>query len=115
MRYRRTRRPPLQTSRARTLRCFYRHVDMTDPRSDCWKWTARLINGYGTFTTVGRPVMAHRASYMLHVGDIPTGHDVDHLCNVRHCVNPDHLEPTTRAENQRRAVLRARGSKRVPA
>jgi hypothetical protein len=42
--------------------------------------------------------------YELHVGPIPEGLDLDHLCRVRACCNPDHLEPVTRSENLRRAV-----------
>lgn len=45
---------------------------------------------------------AYRYAYELLVGPIPPGHDVDHLCYVRACVNPTHLEPVTRPENVRR-------------
>ena len=48
---------------------------------------------------------AHRAAYALDVGPIPEGLTIDHLCRVRHCVRPDHLEPVTQAENTRRAAL----------
>ncbi len=70
----------------------------------CWHWTgSRVHNGYGLFWIGGSNVRAHRAMYELMVGPIPAGLDLDHLCRVRHCVNPEHLEPVTRAENLRRA------------
>ena len=65
----------------------------------CWIWRGRIApNGYGRLGSK----YAHRVMYELHVGPIPTGLDVDHLCRVRHCVNPRHLEPVTRSENLRR-------------
>jgi len=73
--------------------------------SGCWEWTGALNHGgYGTFLVDGRRMGAHRAAYLLHVGSIPDGLDLDHLCRVRHCVNPAHLEPVTRSENLRRGV-----------
>jgi hypothetical protein len=73
-------------------------------------WTGgKTIGGYGMFSgnasraTIGRD-MAHRWSYEYHVGPIPEGLDIDHLCRNRACVNPEHLEPVTRAENIRRAA-----------
>lgn len=50
-----------------------------------------------------KKLLAHRWSYEFHVGPIPEGLDLDHLCRNRGCVNPDHLEPVTREENIRRA------------
>lgn len=71
----------------------------------CWLWVAYIDSGgYGLFSHNGRPVKAHRFSYEAHVGQIPQGLQIDHLCRVRHCVNPAHLEPVTHAENIRRGV-----------
>lgn len=49
-----------------------------------------------------RTRLAHRAAYVTACGPIPVGLELDHLCEVRACVNPFHLEPVTRLENQRR-------------
>lgn len=81
---------------------FWRKVEKTDT---CWLWRASLShNGYGAFQYDGRPRPAHRYSYELLVGPIPEGLEIDHLCRVRHCVNPDHLEAVTHLENVRRGV-----------
>lgn len=73
----------------------------------CWLWTASIrANGYGQFVHQGSPRQAHRVSYECLVGPIPEGLHIDHLCFVRHCVNPAHLEPVTQAENNRRAAAK---------
>lgn len=79
---------------------------------ECWEWTGWLSDkGYGTFWDDGQ-VKAHRTSYELHVGPIPEGLEIDHLCRNRSCVNPEHLEPVTHAENCRRAAERREGDRR---
>lgn len=73
--------------------------------SGCWLWTGGLAaNGYGRLSVDGRLTYAHRAAYEIHVGPIPDDLTIDHLCMVRRCINPDHLEPVTRAENSRREM-----------
>lgn len=73
-----------------------------DPKTGCWRWTAYIKpNGYAYFG-LGREegaVYAHRWAYEYFVGPIPSGMDLDHLCRVRHCVNPAHLEPVPRRTN----------------
>lgn len=75
---------------------FWSHVSKTDT---CWLWTASIRNGYGVFWPADRMVMAHRFAYEEAKGAIPDGLDLDHLCRVRNCVRPSHLEPVTRHEN----------------
>ena len=71
----------------------------------CWLWTGALGGGgYGAFTADGRQQVAHRFAYELLVAPIPPGLVLDHLCRVRHCVNPAHLEPVTAGENLRRGI-----------
>ena len=60
---------------------------------ECWLWTAGLYHdGYGKFWDGKRHCRAHRFAYELLVAPIPDGLQLDHLCRVRHCVNPAHLE-----------------------
>lgn len=70
----------------------------------CTEWQgSTLANGYGVIQYDGRTQYAHRVAYELHVGPIPEGLHIDHLCRNRVCINPAHLEPVTQAENNRRA------------
>lgn len=69
----------------------------------CWLWSAsRTTAGYGNFRMGGKVVYGHRVAYEAAYGPIPDGLQIDHLCRVRHCVNPLHLEAVTQAENLRR-------------
>lgn len=71
--------------------------------SDCWEWAASTnACGYGRVWWEGANRLAHRVVYELIRGPIPPGLTLDHLCRVRHCVNPAHLEPVTGSENTRR-------------
>lgn len=73
----------------------------------CWLWTASLFQGtgYAQFNYGGGKMgTAHRWSYIHHIGPVPDGLHLDHLCRVRHCVNPAHLEPVTQRENTLRGM-----------
>jgi hypothetical protein len=84
-----------------------------EPNSGCWLWLGKLTkDGYAS---VGRSVngryhvTAHRVSYELNVGPIPDGLQLDHLCRVRCCINPDHLEAVTSLVNNVRSLAFRRG------
>lgn len=90
---------------------FLGFVDVRD-LGTCWEWTGTKISkGYGEFSVDGENVYAHRWSYEHHVGPIPEGLVIDHLCCNQGCVNPEHLEPVTNEENLRRArdILQGEG------
>lgn len=74
-----------------------------DGATGCWNWLGSLSsNGYGVKHIGRTSTAAHRFVYLQHKGPIPQGLELDHLCRNKKCVNPDHLEPVTRAENMRR-------------
>jgi hypothetical protein len=75
------------------------------PGSDCWIWTGCMMrDGYGKVGVNGETMLAHRYSWLLFRGELPADRPhLDHLCRVRCCVNPDHLEPVTHVENKKRA------------
>lgn len=74
---------------------------------NCWVWQGGTTRtGYATagmrrlgFSTV----LVHRVSYELLIGPIPDGMQIDHLCRIRNCINPRHLEPVTNLENALRS------------
>lgn len=101
---------PLEEAATRTYRPaidrLMAHVTMTPGplASDCWVSTYGDNGaGYTRITVDGRTMYAHRFSYEQHVGPIPAGLELDHLCRVPRCVNPAHLEPVTTRINTLRS------------
>src|SRR5579885_1393722 len=92
---------------------FWRHVEKTD---GCWLWTGQLnAYGYGTLRWDHRHgyrvMMAHRASYEIHIGVIPDSLFVCHHCDNRRCVRPDHLFVGTHADNMADMVAKGRSTR----
>lgn len=87
---------PRTNEKERFLAC----VEKTDT---CWLWKTALVHdGYGRFMNYDQKgERAHRASYRMFVGEIPKGMFVMHTCDVRNCVNPDHLRVGTHTDNMR--------------
>ena len=82
-----------------------------DKTGDCWLWPGgQNGRGYGVISIKtgvrreSRSRYVHRLIYERYIGAIPTGWELDHLCRIRHCTNPAHLELVTHAENVRRAA-----------
>lgn len=91
--------------------CFMRWPDRfwakVDTAGECWVWTAQIdANGYGIVSFGGKSNKAHRVSWEMEHGPIPDGLTIDHLCRVRPCVKPAHMELVTSSEN----VLRGEGA-----
>lgn len=70
----------------------------------CWVWTGARSNGYGRVQVDGTTRIAHRVAFETFVGPIPDDLPLDHLCENRACINPEHLEPVTDTENKRRSM-----------
>lgn len=72
----------------------------------CWEWRGgQTHNGYGHVRgSDGKTKLTHRVTFEHVNGPVPDGFYIDHLCRVRHCVNPDHMEVVTTQENTARAV-----------
>jgi hypothetical protein len=97
---------------------FFRRVVPLNP-SECWLWPATGLNGAGygqleiRLVKYGkrRRVLAHRASYQIYVGPIPTGLQVLHDCDTKRCVNPAHLSVGTQLDNEAGKVARGRSNR----
>lgn len=89
---------------------FMRFV-FPEANSGCWLWvggTARY--GYGTFRLNKKGHMAHKFSYEMFKGQVPPGYVIRHKCDVTCCVNPDHLDIGTQADNLRDMHERGRNN-----
>ena len=72
----------------------------------CWLWTGQVRNGYGVIKVFGKMLGAHVLSHQLYHGHVKDGLEVLHACDVKRCVNPNHLRAATHAENMREAAAR---------
>lgn len=94
-------RPPRVDRESRTIRRFWARVRVDE--SGCWIYTGALMpTGYGHSSRNG---YAHREAYEAVNGQIAPGLTIDHLCRVRKCVNPAHLEAVTQRENTLRSPI----------
>lgn len=81
---------------------------------DCWGWRgSKGKNGYSYLGVSGQSRLAHRLSYELHVGHIPTGVFVCHHCDNPGCCNPAHLFLGTQADNMKDCATKGR-TRRTP-
>lgn len=79
-----------------------------EPNSGCRLWFgATRPNGYGSISVEGKNRGVHTVSFEIAKGPLPPGHEPDHLCRTRTCINADHMEAVTRAVNTRRGAKSA--------
>ncbi len=84
---------------------FWLRVEKAD---GCWRWAGPLYKGYGRLWHNGATIRAHRASWIVHFGEIPDGVLVCHHCDNPSCVNPAHLYLGTHRENMDDKIRRNR-------
>lgn len=80
----------------------------------CWIWKGSISPyGYAQVSVHGRQHRAHRLAYQTTYGDIDTALVIDHKCEQKNCINPDHLEPVTQLENVARHYRKRYGTGRI--
>jgi hypothetical protein len=94
---------PNRERRASPLSRFSSGFDVSE--NGCWFWVKALDrDGYAKFRGPGGITRAHRFSFEYFVGPIPDGLTIDHLCRVRRCVYPGHLEAVPMGVNNQRGI-----------
>jgi hypothetical protein len=82
-----------------------------EPNTGCWLWNGAIRDdGYAYTNRCGVKKSVHRLAYELEYGPIPDGLQIDHLCRVRCCCNPAHLEAVTHKTNMERVPRNHFGS-----
>lgn len=82
-------------------RSIFRRIEV-DPETDCWLWTGSTFpSGYGQIMIGHKNFRVHRVLWEYVNGKVPTGYELHHACEVRRCVNPEHLALVTRKEHVR--------------
>jgi hypothetical protein len=104
--YRKNGVPVPKRIRGNDTKRFWLYVNKSD---SCWDWIGFTQKGYGCFRVGAKILRAHRYSYELHGGKFVDGMVLDHTCNNKKCVNPQHLEQVTNPENTRRHYARLNG------
>lgn len=91
------------------LERFEAHL-MPVPFSGCWLWDGPIVlKGYGCFSFKQKRRFAHRVSWELYKGSIPSGMLICHRCDIPSCVNPEHLFPGTYSDNINDMYAKGRG------
>ena len=84
----------------------FERLTVPEPNSGCLIWLGAVSgDGYGSIKIDGHARCAHVVNYEREKGPVPEGMELDHLCRVRLCVNPDHLEPVAHQLNVLRGSL----------
>jgi len=82
---------------------FWLYVEKTDT---CWLWKGKIDDGYGRFWIIDKLYLTHRLIYAVLKNKLQNNSQIDHLCKIRNCCNPEHLEEVTGRENTRRGLAK---------
>ena len=96
---------PIPSPRLSDMTCFFRHVEV-NPATGCWEWQGHRTSwgGYGQVSVRGDMYLAHRVAFTWFKRRLRNWETIDHLCRVRHCTRPEHLEPVTMQVNTLRGI-----------